>query len=350
MTGKQFHGILIRGIASAVPSWTVSSDAFRPVYGDREVDRFIEGTGIRERRHAGKKQTASDLCCAAARALLDRYGVRDQVDVIVFATQTPDYHMPSTAFVLQERLGIQKDCLAFDVNLGCTGFVSCLYMISGMIESGMAGRALLLIGDARQEHPVTDDHSESMLYGDAGSAVLIERGEGDVRGMIRSDGSGFKTLIAPFPGARYPVTVNGEVCSSDREIMDGNEVFLFAITKVPRLFKEFLESFGLEKESFDFCILHQANRMICDKILKKIKIEKEKAPISIDRYGNTNGASIPLTICDAFGDSQEDRRLHLITCGFGIGLSYGIVSFEVSTGDILPVMISDEYYEEGFAI
>ena len=350
MKGKQFHGITIRGIAAAAPSRTVSSDEFRPFFGDREVDRFIEATGIRERRHCHNKQTASDLCFVAARELMARYEVQDQVDALIFATQTPDYHMPSTAFVLQERLGIQKDCLAYDVNLGCTGFVSCVYMISGMIESGMADRVLLLVGDARQEHPITDDHSESMLYGDAGAAILIEKGEGSVSGMIRSDGSGFKTLIAPFPGSRYPVTVNGEICSEDREIMDGNEVFLFAITRVPKLFKEFFEYFEIEKDSFDSTILHQANLMINEKILKKIKVNQEKAPVSIDRYGNTNGASIPVTICDAFGAVQEPKRLHLITCGFGIGLSYGIVSFEVNTADILPIIFSDEYYEEGFRI
>lgn len=350
MDGMRFDGVTIRGIATAAPTRTVYTDEFRAFFDDKEIDRFTEGVGIRERRYANPKQTASDLCFVAAKALTEKYGTGDDIDALIFATQTPDYCMPSTAFVLQHRLGIKQDCLAFDVNLGCSAFVTCVYAISGMIRSGMIRRALLLLGDVKQEHPVTEDHSESMMYGDAGSAVLIEAGTDSVCGMIRSDGSGFKTLIAPYPGTRYPVTVGGVECREFREIMDGNEVFLFAITKVPRLFKEFFAFFGTDNSDYDYFILHQANTMIIEKIVKKLKVDREKAPISIDRYGNTNGASIPVTICDAFGCDQSGRNLRLITSGFGIGLSYGVVSFDINTDDVLPVIFTDDYYEEGYSL
>ena len=350
MHGMQFDGVVIRGIATAAPKKIVYTEDFRDHFENKEVERFIENVGIKARRHSGVKQTASDLCFVASKALLAKYDINDDIDALVFATQTPDYHMPSTAFVIQKRLGLKKDCIAFDINLGCTGFVTSVYIISGMITSGMIKRALLLVGDAKQEHPLTNDHTDSMMYGDAGSAILLEAGKGTIRGMIRSDGDSYKALIAPYPGSRYPVLVNGDICNTVKEVMDGNEVFLFAITKVPRLFNEFYNFFHVDRSNFDYFILHQANLLILKKIVRKLKIEQEKVPISLDRFGNTNGATIPLTICDAFGNCDESKTLHLITAGFGIGLSQGIVSFDINTDDILSVIYSDDYYEEGFSL
>ncbi len=350
MEGMQFDDICIRGIATAVPTKRVYTDEFRQFYGDKEIDRFIESVGIVERFQSVPQQTASDLCFVAAKALEGKYGFSDDVDALIFASQTPDYCIPSTAFILQHRLGIKQDCLVFDINLGCTAFVTCICTICGMIKSGMIRRALLMIGDVKQQHDVSEDHSETMLYGDAGSAILMEKGIGSVRGMIRSDGSGFKKLIAPFPGSRYPVFVNGKECNEFKEIMDGSEVFLFAITKVPKLFKEFYSYFKTDSSEYNYIILHQANKLIIDKIRGKLKVDNEKIPISIDRFGNTNGASIPLTICDAFGNDDSDSNYKLIASGFGIGLSYGIVSFDICTEDVLPIIHSDDFYKEGFAL
>lgn len=351
MEGKCFHGVSIKGIAAAVPNQYVSTDDYRKHYDEKEIERFIEATGIRGRYLATPKQTAADLCFVAADMLMHEKQIDSDIDALIFATQTPDYKYPSTAFILQKRLKIKKDCLVFDVNLGCSSFVTCVYMISGMIESGMINRAMLLIGDAMQQHPVTEDHSSTMMFGDAGTAVLIEKDETEIiNGMVRSDGEGYKALIAPYPGARYPVMYNGVVCNSQIEIMDGSEVFLFAIKQVPKLFGEFYSFFNVDNTNFDYCILHQANKMITDKITKKLKMPKEMIPISIEKYGNTNGASVPLTICSHFGNENAPRKIKFITSGFGIGLSLGVVSFDIDTENIFPVICTDQYFKDGFSI
>lgn len=221
-------------------------------------------------------------------------------------------------------------------------------MIAGMVESGTIDRALLLVGDADTNHQVTDDTSFTMMFGDAGSATLLERGEGTVRGMIRSDGEGFNTLITPIPGARFPGVYPGmEDALNIAKKMDGDDVFLFAITKVPKLFKEFFSTFGTSVDDYDYVMLHQANLMIINQIAKKLKVPAEKVPVSLTEYGNTDGASVPVGIVDLCEKLHEPKKLNLITSGFGIGLSWGVVSFEMDTADVLPMIFTEDYFREG---
>ena len=205
MLSKEFQGIKISGLACAVPKNKVPTDAYMEHFGVETVERFKKATGIESRYISDGKQTTSDLCYEAAKALMDQKKVSgEDIDALILVTQTGDYKIPSTAYVLHKRLGIKKDCLVFDINLGCSGFVNGLYVMAGLIESHTIDRGLLLVGDSDTNHQVTDDTSFTMMFGDAGSATLIERGEGVVRGMIRSDGDGFNTLITPVPGSRFP--------------------------------------------------------------------------------------------------------------------------------------------------
>ena len=174
---------------------------------------------------------------------MDKHGLTgDDFDALVLITQTADYKIPSTAYVLHKRLKMKQDCLVFDINLGCSGFVNGLYVLAGMIESGTIDRALLLVGDSDTNHQISEDTSFAMMFGDASSATILERGEGTMCGMIRSDGEGFNTLITPIPGARFPGVFSTDEAGLQKK-MDGNDVFLFTITKVPRLFKEFYQYF-----------------------------------------------------------------------------------------------------------
>ncbi len=346
MQSKEFKNIKISGLACAVPVKEVETDSFIEYFGADTVGRFKKATGIKARHLSDGSQTASDLCYVAAKALMEKNSLTgEDIDGVIMVTQTPDYKMPSTAYVLHKRLNIKHDCLVFDVNLGCSGFVNGIYILAGLIESGTIDRALLLVGDVNTNHQVSGDTSFTMMFGDAGSACIMERGEEIVRGMIRSDGKGFHTLITPIPGARFPRAISQE--GSVESKMDGDDVFLFTITKVPKLFKEFYKEFSCNEEDFDYYMLHQANLMIINQIAKKLKLDSQKIPVSLERYGNTDGASIPVGIVDLCERIKENRTLSFITSGFGIGLSWGIVSFQLDTRNVLPMIFTEEYYEEG---
>ena len=344
MLSKEFHNVKISGLACAVPNHKVMTDTYKEHFGDDVVERFKKATGIESRYITDGTQTASDLAFVAADALMKKNCLTgEDFDAVIFITQNPDYKIPSTAFVLQKRLGIKKDCLVFDINLGCSGFINGIYFLAGLIESGTVKRALLLVGDADTNHQISEDTSFTMMFGDASSAIIIEQGEGTIRGMIRSDGDGFDTLITPIPGARFPRMFS----EKDVRKMNGDDVFLFTITKVPRLFKDFYSVFNCTSDDFDYFILHQANLMIIKQISKKLKVLDEKIPISLEKYGNTDGASIPITIVDLCEKIKEKRKLSLITSGFGIGLSWGVVSFAIDTENVLPMIFTDDYYDEG---
>lgn len=347
MHSKEFHNVRISGMACAVPDNKVITNFYTKHFGVETVERFKKATGIQARYISDGTQTISDLCYVAADSLMKAKGVTgDDIDALILVTQTGDYKIPSTAYVLHKRLKIKQDCLVFDINLGCSGFVNGLYVISGLIESGTIERALLLVGDSETNHQISDDTSFTMMFGDAGSATLIEHGEGIVKGMIRSDGEGFDIMITPVPGTRFPEIASGDVTNLKKK-MTGDDVFLFTITQVPQLFKKFYKQFGTSANNYDYFILHQANLMIINQIVKKLKIPSEKVPISITEYGNTDGASIPVGIVDLCEKLIANKKINLITSGFGIGLSWGIVSFEIDSRDVLPMIITNDYFKEG---
>lgn len=344
MLRKSFSNVSITGMACAVPSKVVLAEEYSSRFGAKAVQRFVESTGIQKRHVTNGRQTGSDLCYVAARELMSNKQIGgEDIDALIFVTQFPDYKIPSTAYVLHHRLNIKKDCMVFDVNLGCSAFVNGVYFLSGLIESGTINRALLLIGDVDMEYQNDEDISFAMMFGDAGSACLIERGQGEIHGMIRSDGSGYRTIITPRPGARFPEKSDAPLIKT----MNGDDTFLFTITQIPKLFKDYYREFDKKADDFDYYILHQANLMIIDQIARKLKVDRDKFPISLDVYGNTDGASIPVTIVKLCSELTKPQALNLITSGFGIGLSWGIISCTIHTEDVLPMIITDEYYTEG---
>lgn len=355
MAEYRLNGIGIKGICCAVPKMKVDNTEFYEVFGEENVENFIKMTGVRSTYKAIREQTASDLCYIAAMNLLAKKGIDpEEIGACIFVSQTPDYRIPATACVLHKRLGLKKDCVAFDVNLGCSGWTYGVYILGSLMQSSNITKALLLFGDTIKKNVAPLDKSAVMLFGDAGSATLLEKDPNSVLfGEMMTDGAGFKAIITPSGAYRntdgsYERTQwqDGNVRSDYDLVMNGTDVFSFTITQVPKMIKTHLNQTGEQPDGYDAVVLHQANLFILQQISKKTKFPMDKIPVSIDRYGNTSGTSIPLTLCDSYG-LEENSNLRLLLCGFGVGLSWGLVEASIRSEDIFPIVFSDDYYDEG---
>lgn len=355
MAGFLLQDISIEGIACAVPSQIVETTEFYTQFGQEAVDSFIKMTGVKETHRTKEEQTASDLCYVAARELFQKKGVEPaSIGALVFLSQTPDYRLPATAAVLHKRLGLPKDCMAFDVNLGCSGFVYGLNIVGALMQTSDIQNALLLCGDTCIKTASSEDKSAIMLFGEAGSATLLSRKIGkEIAGDLKTDGGGFKAIIVPSGayrnrnGSVERIPWGDGIVRNDYEsYMNGTDVFSFSISEVPAQIKAFLEKQKTTPDSYDQFVIHQANLMIIKQIARKVKFPMEKIPVSLDRYGNTSGASIPLTLCDTYAEKGIGEK-RLLLAGFGIGLSWGVVDVMLDTKNILPIVATDEYYTEG---
>jgi len=354
MSSLTFEGVRISGIACAVPDNKVHTDYFKKYFEEKEIEQFIKTSGVKFRYFSHEKQTASDLCYAAAKKLMEHKGYTgDDIDAVIFMTQTPDYIIPATSFVIHKRLKIKEDCIVYDINLGCSAFPTGVCNIASMIKSGIIKRALLLIGDCHDHNYYFEDKvkHDSMLVGDACSACIIEEGSSTINISIKSDGGGFDAImiLGPTISGRFRLTDDLQKnCDNFVDYMNGSDVFLFTITKVPKLFKEFYKEFNCSPNDFDYFIFHQANKMILDHIEKKLKLPKEKVPRSIENFGNTDGASVLMTIADLCERENVPDKIKFITSAFGTGLNWGMASFEIDKKDILPIVYTNDYFEDGY--
>ncbi len=326
LTGR-FSNIRIRAIASTVPEMVVANEAFRVQLGDEKLVKFEKMTGITERRHAIKLSTrrmAADSACALA-----EHGdwTPDSVDACLFVSQTPDYRLPATACVLHGELGIKHDCVAMDVGLGCSGFVYGLYTAANFLTSGSCRRVLLLGGDCISQVAKPDDVQNQMLFGDAGFAAVIEKDD--------SHGQELPFLMGTNGGGCQAIWSSQE---SGGLMMDGPEVFNFTISSIPPAIKEFCETSNQPLETFSHFAFHQANKFILKQIAMLTGFPNSKHLMSIGRYGYTSSASIPLTLCANAGSLAGPT----LAAGFGVGLSWGIMSYDFATTSVLPVRILKE--------
>lgn len=348
------NGIGIKGVSCAVPSNKIDMTEYYGQFGKDNVDSVIKMTGVKSAYRTPEEQTASDLCFVAARNLLQEKCIPpEEIGALVFVSQTPDYRLPATACVLHKRLGLSKDCMSFDVNLGCSGWVYGINIVGSLMQTSDVDCALLLFGDTSIKTVSPEDRAAVMLFGEAGSATLLAKDDNSkIKGVLKTDGEGFKSIIMPSGAYRnrngniertkHP---DGTVCSDYDGRMNGTDVFSFTISQVPKLINSFVADEG-GFEQYDALVLHQANLYIMQQISRKTKVPMDKIPISIDRYGNTSGTSIPVTLCDAYGD-RSNSSLRLLFCGYGIGLSWGVIDATISSDDILPIVITDEYYTDG---
>lgn len=348
MIYSDFQNICISAIAAAVPEGRIDIAAMAddPNEDPKFVKNFIRKTGISAKHKSGPDQTASDHAFSAAKQIeaAGKY-TPDEIGVLINITQTPDYRTPSTALALHKRLGLEKSCLAFDINLGCSGFVYGVSLAASLLSTSNAGKALVLIGDtlARgRKGTAIRSSNTTLLFGDASTAILLEKNaNASIQTALMSDGTGFKALATPYNAWKHPV---------GPESIPGDDiaVFNFTINEVPALLEEFMSTVHRTINDYDALVLHQANMMIIKNIAKRVDMPMEKVPLSLDRYGNTSGASVPLTIVDMYGNSKEDRNVTLLTSGFGIGLSWGVVQFTINTKDILPMTYGKDHFDDGY--
>ena len=352
-----FNNIKIAGVASAVPTRVVRSSDYNEKYGTEAVQKFVEMTGIKEHRATFEHQTASDLGFAAAEKLLVEKEIdRDTIGILLFGAHSTDDRRPATAAVLHKRLGLSRDCAAFDVGLGCSAFIYCTQVAASMLECSDAKRALVIVGETMTKMIYPEDKSSVMLFGDGGAAVLLEKTEEDacLAGKVCTDGTGYRAIIAPAGGFRNMedshepmVWADGSIRTLYNTNMNGTDVFSFTVTKVPKTIKEFLQETGQEVGQFDCLAFHQANQFIQQQLAKKLKADPGRMPLCLDRYGNTSAPAIPILLSDVYGNDESGTVINVLMCGFGVGLSWGVMSAHINTDDILPVIETDDFFAEG---
>lgn len=324
--GLVVPGVALRGVACALPERCVENGEFVERLGEKPVADVTALTGVATRYWAAPSQTASDLCFTAAdRVLANLDWQRDSIDALIFVSQTPDQRMPATACILHGKLGLAQRCQAFDVNLGCSGYVCGLWLAAGLISAGCR-RVLMLSGDTSSRLIDPGDRSTALLFGDAGSASALERDDAarDVHFVLGSDGAGAPHIT--IAGGGYRPEPDG-VSAGDCLQMDGAAVFGFTLTVVPAMIREVLENAGRTVSDIDFFALHQANRFILRHIAKKLAIPADRLPINIERFGNTSSASIPLVLCTDLAPRLTADPADIVLGGFGVGLSWGAALF-----------------------
>src|SRR6266568_2954780 len=304
-------------------------------FGAETMQKVLNSVGIRNRRVAAPGVCGSDMAYNAANRLLERNGIdRESIDLLIFATQSPDHWLPTTACILHDRLNLQKGCAAFDINLGCSQYVYALSVAHSMLISGCATRALVLTGDTmtRTIHP--KDRALVPLMGDAGSATLlgeVEDGQGFLGFELGTDGSGHKYLMIPAGGSRMPVSPETAIEIADSEgsvrtlesfYMNGVAIFHFAISTVPKAVESLLRKLSLDMKDIDLFLFHQANKFMLEHLLKKMKIPAEKTHFYIEDVGNTSGSTMPLLIADAIRAGKVKPGARILAIGFGVGLSW----------------------------
>lgn len=356
MITSEFQNICIGGVCSALPTkHIINMKEYGTVFGEDVVRKNEATTGVSGVYVCHETQTASDLCFAAAKRLMEEKGVEPgSVDILLYCAYSQDFHAPATAYVLQHRLGLSTDCIVLDIPLGCSGFVCGLQAMCSLLSCSTAQRGLLLVGDTTRRQISPLDKS-ILLFGEAGSAILVEKQERQktMRFAIRSDGARYHSILMPGNGERVMENAShertrredGNVRSDYDMWLDGMGVFNFSITDVPRLILEFMGRYHDSPADFDCLLLHQANLFILKHLAKKVKFPMEKVPVSLDKYGNCGGATIPVTICDSFA-GKEPRHLRALVSGFGVGLSWGAAAIEFSTQDVLPIFHTDEHFAE----
>ena len=348
-------GIGIAGIACAVPDHEVTVESYADVFGAEIPAKFSAATGIKAMYKALPEQTAGDLAFSAAENLFSHVNIdRNKIGALLFVTQSPDYRRPATACVLQHRLNLPTSCAAMDIGLGCSGFVYGLQTAMSLMEKSDMEYCLLLLGETASKLVDPLDKSIVMMYGDAGAAILLERkASAKSATLLGSDGSRFKTIILPAGGFRdmYP-RHDRFMCSDGIErslydiYMEGTSVFSFSVSDVPKAIMDYLKETETQPENYDLFLFHQANHFIIKQLSKKLKLPSEKVPVSLDRYGNTGGISIPLTLCVNYGDMDIGVK-NVFMAGFGIGLSWGVTSAEIDTAKIYPIIKTQDWYKEG---
>lgn len=323
----------VKYVAYCLPEKVVTNEAIVNDFPEWSVEKITEKVGVNQRHVAAEDETATDLAEKAAIKLIEENNIdKDIIDFVILCTQSPDYFLPTSACLLQTRLGLRQDIGAFDFNLGCSGYVYGLSIAKGLIAGGIAENVLLLTAETYNKYLHPKDKGNRTIFGDAASATLVSvDGEAEVLDFaLGTNGKGANNLIVKSGASRMPENQNdltfdknGNPVSSDYLFMNGAQIFAFTQRNVPKVINEVLEKNNLAKENIDLFVLHQANRYMLDFLRNKMDIPEDKFYIFMENVGNTVSNSIPLCLVEA----RKENRLkgNVLLCGFGVGYSWGAV-------------------------
>ena len=328
--------IRIRGIACELPCTRVDNAELVRQFGTWTEDKIYQKTGIRERRVA-TTELVSDLATGACERLFaDSPSFdRNEVDMLLLCTETPDYYMPATACLVHRRLGLRPDSGALDYNLGCSGFIYGLALAKSLVFSGVARNVLLVTADTLSKTVNPMDKSTRTIFGDAAAAILVGTGEsgGAIGGFVLgTDGSGAEKLLIPAGGFAIPrsaepavvrPTLLGNVRSQDNLYMNGPEILDFTVRTVPGCVRGVLERHAMTMEDVDLFVFHQATRLILDHLRKEMEIPEERFYVCMEQTGNTVSSTIPIALAEAVREGRVRPGSRVMLVGFGVGFSWG---------------------------
>lgn len=350
MSKLTIRNIAIRGLSACVPA-TVEENLELPIFSDRkEAEKVIASTGIERHRRVDDGVTASDLSVPAVERLLEDLGwSAEDVDCLLYVCTSRDFIAPQTACILQDRLGLRHDCFVMDLPLGCSGWIYGMSVAASMMSHGSFRKGLLIAAETNTRNRSMDDRTVRPLFGDAATVTALEYVEGAsaMNFMFGVDGSGYKAVWSKYGGMRHPLTVESlrevEVEPGIRRrgndmVVNGMDVFAFAISRPPRALKEMISEFSIDTDSLDYLLLHQANKFIDEKIRKSVKVDASKVPYCLEDFGNVTSASIPLTMVTRCADSFAMRSCHCLACGFGVGLAWATMEFNMGPATVPHIL------------
>ncbi|MBD5418987.1 MAG: ketoacyl-ACP synthase III [Bacteroides sp.] len=350
MPGLTVKNIRIAGMAACVPS-RIEENLDLSIFSNREeIRKVIATTGIKRHRAVDAGVTASDLSAKAVGGLLSDLGWEaSEVDCLFYVCTSRDFIAPQTACILQHRLGLRKDSFVMDLPLGCSGWVYGMSVIGSMMSSGFFKKGLLIAAETNTLNRSQTDRTVRPLFGDAATVTALEfnPASAPMNFMFGVDGSGYQAIWTKFGGMRFPTTQDalklveygpGISRRGIDMVVNGMDVFGFAIKIPPKAIKEFISEFNIDVDNLDYLLLHQANKFIDEKIRKSLKIPAEKVPYCLEDFGNVTSASIPLTLITRCADALRNSPCRLLACGFGVGLSWATMNFSTDGVVISPLI------------
>jgi 3-oxoacyl-[acyl-carrier-protein] synthase-3 len=343
MAFLKFNSVGISGMAACVPVHEIDNYNYSTFFPESDVRSVIEKIGVYKRRFADPDTCASDLCAAAAERLLNDMQVdKGEVDLLLFVSQTPDYRMPATSAILQQRLGLPRSIIAMDINIGCAGFIYSLTVAYSFLAQENIRKVLILNGETRSRVYSAKDRKTAFLFGDAAAAVLVEKGvdyqesffslntDGAYESLIKINAGGYRNPSGSETVKERVADKHGNIRSDEHGYMNGESVFNFVATEVPKDLKRIFDFAGMKKEQIDYFVFHQANQFMNQYLVKKLRLDPEKIPASIAKYGNTSSVSIPLTIVSELKDKLATGTT-LCLIGFGTGMTWGSAIIPMSS-------------------
>lgn len=313
--------VAIKSIEYYLPPKTEDGNTLKKENPDWRLEDIEKKTGVNIRYISAPEQTATDMAALAAEKILSSGVQKKEIEFLILITQSPDYALPTSACILQDRLGLDKSCMAFDVNLGCSGFIYGLAIAGALIEAGLVHKGFLLCSETYSKYIGKTDRTCRPLFSDAASAVLLSSSDHNDIGPFEmgTDGSGFDNLILPSSGTR----VYNQQADEKKLFMNGSEIFMFTMDMVPKCVNALLDKSGTRVEDIDLFIFHQASKLVMDSIIRRLNLPEEKVYVNYNQIGNTVSASIPIALSQALQEKRLKNNDQVMLVGFGVGYSWG---------------------------